>query len=73
MTIQDQGQVVHLHALVAELDAYVDFLNEANRGPISLASVHGWRCPQADIDKGVAFRQRIRELHEIVGLHKDPK
>ena len=62
---QEAAQVIYdLWRLVDELDAYVDFLNEANNGPISIAALHGWICPKSDIDKGVAFRERIAELRK---------
>ena len=48
--------------LVRLLGEYIQFLNDANEGPIGLAHVHGWRCPQTDIDRGVEYRQSITEL-----------
>ncbi len=51
-----------LRRLVAELDAYIEFMVKANEAPISNAWIHGWRCPQEDIDKGAQFRQRIAAL-----------
>src|ERR1039458_1470315 len=35
-------------SLVALHEEYEQFLNEANEGPLSLASIHGWRCPEAE-------------------------
>jgi hypothetical protein len=51
--------VAALEELVAIQDAYIAFLNEANG---TMAFSHGWRCPQADIDKGVAFRGKMAAL-----------
>ena len=38
---------------------YLDCLNKSNMGAITMAWVHGWRCPQEDIDKGEEFRKRL--------------
>jgi len=41
---------------------YIDFLNKANEAPISMAWIHGWRCPQEDIDKGNELREKIKQI-----------
>lgn len=51
-------------ALVEELDAYIEFLNTANEGPITMAHLHGWRCPEADVARGKEFRKRIGLLRD---------
>ncbi len=38
---------------------YVEFLNTANEGPITMAYVHGWRCPEADVQKGQELRTAL--------------
>ncbi len=43
-------------------DEYLEFLNDANEAPISIAHNHGWKCPKEDIDKGEDFRNRIEFL-----------
>jgi hypothetical protein len=54
--------VAVLEELVATQDSYIAFLNKANETPIGSAYAHGWRCPQADIDRGAEFRKRIADL-----------
>ena len=51
-------------ALIRKLDEYIEFLGKANAGPISNAFVHGWRCPQEDIDTGERLRKEIAELRK---------
>ncbi len=55
-------EVERLQALVDLQAEYIEFLTTANEGPISNAWAHGWRCPQADIDKGADYRRRIADL-----------
>ena len=49
-------------SLVALHEEYEQFLNEANEGPLSLASIHGWRCPEAEFQRGLDYRQQIAAL-----------
>jgi hypothetical protein len=56
------AETERLRTLADTYAAYVEFLNEANESPISLAFVHGWRCPDEDIRRGREFRERIAEL-----------
>lgn len=51
-----------LRELVKKLDEYIAFLDKANAGPISNAFVHGWRCPQKDIETGDRLRKEIEAL-----------
>lgn len=44
------------------LEEYIDFLNEANQGAISIAHAHGWRCSEEHIRKGYDFRNKIADL-----------
>lgn len=53
-------------ALAQKLDEYIAFLDEANHVPVSVAYVHGWRCPQKDIDKGERLRMEIAKLREAL-------
>ena len=59
-----------LQARIKELtelyDEYLAFLYEANRGPVGMAYVHGWRCPDEDVKKGQEYRDRIASLKEKV-------
>ncbi len=48
--------------LIELYDKYLDYINEANNGPILLASAHGWVCPFKDIKKGIEFRSQITDL-----------
>ena len=38
---------------------YIEFLNKCANGVYGIAHVHGWRCPQEDIDKGIEFRRLL--------------
>lgn len=38
---------------------YHAFVNKSMEGAISLAWVHGWRCPKADQAKGAKFREKL--------------
>ncbi len=51
--------------LIAKLEEYLQFINEANEAPISNAYIHGWRCPEEDIEKGKKFREEIKQLKNI--------
>ena len=53
------GKLVVLH------ERYELFLSDANEGPIGMAYVHGWSCPQKDIEQGERFRQEIAELARV--------
>ena len=50
--------------LVSKLDEYIEFLFNCNQAPVSNAYAHGWRCPQADINKGVTLREEIRTIRQ---------
>lgn len=54
--------------LIRLLAEYIEFLNNANEGPIVMAALHGWACSQKDIDRGKEFRQRIVELATECGI-----
>ena len=51
-------------ALIKLYEGYIEFLGNANQGAVTMAYVHGWRCPQEDIDKGLEYRKRISALKE---------
>ena len=53
--------------LINKLDEYIVFLNNVNEGPISLAWIHGWKCPKEDIEKGKQLRKEIEELRKKRG------
>ena len=38
---------------------YLEFINKANESAITIAWVHGWRCPEADMQKEQEFRERL--------------
>jgi hypothetical protein len=52
--------------LIETYDNYLKFLNMANNAPCSIAYAHGWKCPDEDIEKGIAFRKEIQELKHII-------
>jgi len=52
--------------LIAEQKAYLEFLNAANETPISIAHNHGWKCPDSDIQKGIEFREKIKQLENDI-------
>lgn len=56
------GRLERLRLLSTLQAEYIEFLNTANEGPTGLAAAHGWKCPKADYDKGVDFRERIEAL-----------
>lgn len=39
--------------------SYVDWLNQTNRGPITLASMHGWQAREEDISEGERRRAEL--------------
>ena len=51
---------------------YHAFVNKANEGAITLAYVHGWRCADEDVAKGVEYRKRlgIPDSHESYALKR---
>ena len=57
--------------LIKKYDEYIAFLHEAMESPISMARVHGWSCPQKDIDKGEQFRKEISDLKEKINWHPE--
>jgi HD-like signal output (HDOD) protein len=58
--------------LIEVYAAYLEFLEEANHGPIGMALAHGWRFPQADVDKGAKFRKRIAKLRARIDSQDSP-
>lgn len=38
---------------------YVEFLGKSNKGAISMAYVHGWRCPNFIAEQGQKYRRRL--------------
>ncbi len=40
---------------------YLECLNKSNSGAFIMAHIHGWKCPQEDIDKGIEFRRLLEE------------
>ena len=58
----DLMKLLSCRALISKLDEYLAFLDKANKGPIIIAHVHGWRCPQQDIDKSKQLRDEIEQL-----------
>lgn len=54
--------------LIALYDEYIDFLNAANETPVTIACIHGWRCQEQDVKKGVEYRLKIDDLKKQYGL-----
>ena len=54
--------------LIKLYDEYLKFINETEKGLVSLAYVHGWRCPDADVAKGIEYREKIGELKKKYGI-----
>lgn len=52
--------------LINKFDEYLNFLNEANNGPINIAWIHGWRCSKDDIEKGENLRKEIENLKKLI-------
>lgn len=61
-------RIVKLQNLVVLYDQYLKFITEENQGVVAIAYVHGWRCEQKSIDKGIEYRKKIDELKEMVGF-----
>lgn len=68
MSEQNAEYGASLEALINEYEAYLEFLNEANEGPIGIAYVHGWRCPEVEVQRGKDFRLRLIELRKAARL-----
>lgn len=51
-----------VEAAIKEYEGYLAFLDQANNSPIMMAFVHGWRCPDADVEQGKAWRDRLTAL-----------
>ena len=60
--IKELKNIIAHKNLITELQGYVKFLNEVNENPIAIATIHGWICPQEDMDKGIEFREKIQQL-----------
>lgn len=56
------GDLAVLLDLVDLYTEYVELVNEGNAGAISLAHVHGWRCPDEIVNRGSHYRDRIAQL-----------
>ncbi|MDZ4341324.1 MAG: hypothetical protein U1E51_02670 [Candidatus Binatia bacterium] len=54
-------------------DEYIDFLHKANESPITTAFVHGWRCPEEDLQKGEQYKREIAALRQIREGKDEPK
>lgn len=63
-----QTEKKNLQNLVRLLEEYIAFLAEANEGPLQMAWVHGWRCSDADFERGKEFRQEIVEAATLCGM-----
>lgn len=61
----DLNEITRLQLLVRIQKEYIEFLNEANKAPVSIAAAHGWVCPKEDIDRGVQLREYIKQLENI--------
>lgn len=38
---------------------YVAFLEKADKMPYDMALIHGWRCPDEDVERGKQFREKL--------------
>lgn len=56
------GNILIMEKLIEKLEQYIEFLNKTSQQPTLIASAHGWKCPQEDIEKGIIFRKQIEEL-----------
>lgn len=52
-----------LEALELEQE-YMDFVEESNKSAISIAYIHGWRCPENEVIKGQEYRDKIKAALE---------
>ena len=48
-------------------EEYAKFLSTTMDGPVGVAHVHGWGCPEADVERGQELRDRIAALAPIEG------
>ncbi len=48
--------------LIEAYEEYIGLLTESERGLISIAHVHGWRCPDSLVKRGVELREKIAAL-----------
>lgn len=44
---------------------YAEFLNRASGGARTLAHLHGWRCPEADVAEGIRRREELGHLSQV--------
>ena len=51
-----------MESLIKKLEEYIEFLNKANESPINIASAHGWKCSQQDVEKGQRLRDEIESI-----------
>jgi hypothetical protein len=58
-------------ALIDALEQYATFLEEGMDSPVSVAHVHGWVCPEADVKAGKQHRERIAALRSQLGSSDD--
>lgn len=60
-----------LKDLIEIYQDYLYFLNEANKAPISMACIHGYRCDEEIIAQGEKYRKDIEEIEsEIIWKKK---
>jgi len=52
----------NMESLIKKLEEYIEFLNKANESPINIASAHGWKCSQQDVEKGQRLRDEIESI-----------
>jgi hypothetical protein len=53
-----------MEELIKTYQEYIIFLKESSVDIQQVAWIHGWRCDIKDIDKGIEFRAKIKELED---------
>lgn len=53
------SKIEALERQIALWKEYHAFLNKSMEGPIALAWIHGWRCPDDEVKKGADFRAKL--------------
>lgn len=51
--------IAALRAKLALWAEYHEFAAEADKPAYLSATLHGWKCPQEDVDKGADYRKRL--------------
>lgn len=64
--MEDFAEIANRDTLIIMLTSYIEFLNEANHRPISIAYTHGWRCTEEDVLKGEKLREEIEKLKSYI-------